>query len=163
MLLGDPYKFSVCFDVIKSWNTDDTFCNGVLFLCINGEIYPKEIVTATLRLEIETLRQKLSNIAFDKNLFQMAKEDAFREIYNITYPENIDFCNNYDFSISPSIFVDKNCFLFAVSDGSNVRILASQLDYVVAESRHNLSDITVSEAVLPTEEIDELVLGLEIS
>ena len=140
MLLGDPYKFSVCFDVIKSWNTDDTFCNGVLFLCI-----------------------KLSNIAFDKNLFQMAKEDAFREIYNITYPANINFCNNYDFSISPSIFVDKNCFLFAVSDGSNVRILASQLDYVVAESRHNLSDITVSEAVLPTEEIDELVLGLEIS
>lgn len=162
MLLGDPYRFSVCFDVIKSWNADDTFCNGVLLLCINGDIYPKEIVTATLRLEIETLRRKLSNIAFDENLSQMTKEDAFRKIYNVTYPENIDFCNDYRFSISPSVLVDKNCFLFAVSDGSNVRILASQLDYIVAESRHNLSNITVSEAVLSIEEIDELVLGLTI-
>ena len=57
MISGNPYKFAVLSGVINEWNLDDTFGNGVLLICINGDIYPKEIVTATLRCEIEYLRQ----------------------------------------------------------------------------------------------------------
>lgn len=163
MLLGDPYKFSISFDEIQSWNIDDTFSNGVLLLYVSGDIYPKEIVTATLRFEIETLKRKLSDITVDKNLFKMGKEDAFREIYNITYPKDIDLCNDYRFDISPSILVDNNCFLFAVSDGANIRVLASKMQYIIEESRHNLSNVIVSESVLSAEEINEIILGLVIS
>ena len=154
MLLGDPYKFSISFDEIQSWNIDDTFSNGVLLLYVSGDIYPKEIVT---------LKRKLSDITVDKNLFKMGKEDAFREIYNITYPKDIDLCNDYRFDISPSILVDNNCFLFAVSDGANIRVLASKMQYIIEESRHNLSNVIVSESVLSAEEINEIILGLVIS
>ena len=69
MISGNPYKFAVLSGVINEWNLDDTFGNGVLLICINGDIYPKEIVTATLRCEIEYLRQKLRNVTTDKRLY----------------------------------------------------------------------------------------------
>ena len=66
MIIGDPYKFAILSGVINEWNIDDTFCNGVLLFCVNGDIYPKEVVTATLGSEIEYLRQKLRNLTTDK-------------------------------------------------------------------------------------------------
>ena len=49
MILGNPYKFSVFISTIKEWNIDNEFCNGVLLFCIEGNIFPKKIVTATLK------------------------------------------------------------------------------------------------------------------
>ncbi len=45
MIIGDPYKFAILSGVINEWNIDNTFCNGVLLFCVNGDIYPKEVVT----------------------------------------------------------------------------------------------------------------------
>ena len=53
MILGNPYKFSVFISTIKEWNIDNEFCNGVLLFCIDGNIFPKKIVTATLKCEIQ--------------------------------------------------------------------------------------------------------------
>ena len=59
MILGNPYKFSVFISTIKEWNIDNEFCNGVLLFCIEGNIFPKKIVTATLKYEIQLLKEKL--------------------------------------------------------------------------------------------------------
>ena len=56
MIIGDPYKFAILSEVINEWNIDGTFCNGVLLFCVNGDMYLKEVVTATLGSEIEYLR-----------------------------------------------------------------------------------------------------------
>ena len=37
MISGNPYKFAVLSGVINEWNLDDTFGNGVLLICINGD------------------------------------------------------------------------------------------------------------------------------
>lgn len=161
MILGNPYKFAILIDPIDSWNADDTFCNGLLFLCVNGDIYPKKIETATLRYEIELLTQNLSNLTTDHWLYDLSPQQAFIEIYNITFPENIDVENDYRFDISPTSLSDNNYFLFAVCNGVNVRILASKLEYELENSRHKLQDISVNEAIIPVAELKEIISSLD--
>lgn len=123
MIIGAPYKFAILIGVINEWNIDDTFCNGVLLFCVNGDIYPKEAVTATLRCEIVYLKQKLRNLPTDKRLYILPPQKAFAEIYSITFPEDMDSDNGDCFDITPASLSDHNCFVFAVCDGVNIRIL----------------------------------------
>ena len=161
MILGNPYKFAVLIDPVEGWNTDDTFCNGILFLCVNGNIYPKEIETATLRYEVELLKHNLSKLATNKRLYDLPPQQAFVEIYNITFPENVDVDNDYSFDISPTSLADNNYFVFAVCDSVNVRILASKLDYELENSRHKLQGISVNEAIISVSELKEIISSLD--
>ena len=56
MILGNPYSFSVFINTIKEWNIDNEFCNGILLFCVDGDFFPKRIVTATLKCEIQPLK-----------------------------------------------------------------------------------------------------------
>ena len=94
MILGNPYKFSVFISTIKEWNIDNEFCNGVLLFCIDGNIFPKKIVTATLKCEIQLLKEKLRNLITNERLYNMQRDKAFAEIYNITFPEDISIDND---------------------------------------------------------------------
>ena len=161
MIIGDPYKFAILSGVINEWNMDDTFCNGVLLFCVNGDIYPKEVATATLRCEIEYLKQKLRNLTTDKRLYILPPQQAFAEIYGITFPEDMDSDNGDCFDITPASLSDHNCFVFAVCDGVNIRILASELAYERENSRHRLENIIISETFLTVGELREIIAGLE--
>lgn len=148
MIIGDPYKFAIVTSSIQEWNIDDTFGNGILLLCVNGKLFPKEIVTATLKCEIQILKEKLMNLTIDKELYNMQKDKAFAEIYNLTFPEDYEIENDYRFDITPLSLVDNDCYVFAVSNGECVRIVADELNYIIEESTHNLNEINVSEAFL---------------
>ena len=161
MIIGDPYKFAILSGGINEWNIDNTFCNGVLLFCVNGDIYPKEVVTATLQCEIEYLKQKLRSLTIDKRLYALPPQQAFAEIYDITFPEDIYNDNNDCFDITPAALSDCNCFVFAVRDGVNIRILASKLTYEREDSRHKLENIIISESFLTVAELREIIAGLE--
>lgn len=161
MIIGNPYKFAILSGGINEWNMDDTFCNGVLLFCVNGDIYPKEVVTATLRCEIKYLKQKLKKLMTDKRLYAMPSQQAFVEIYGITFPEDIDSENEDCFDITPASLSDHNCFVFAVCDGVNVRVLASELAYEMENGRHKLQDNAVSETFVSVSEMKEIISGLE--
>ncbi len=161
MIIGEPYKFAILSGVINEWNIDDTFCNGVLLFCVNGDIYPKEVATATLRCEIEYLKQKLRNLTTDKRLYTLPPQQAFAEIYGITFPEDMDSDNGDCFDITPASLSDHNCFVFAVCDGVNIRILASELAYERENSRHRLENIIISETFLTVSELREIIAVLE--
>ena len=147
MILGNPYKFSVFISTIKEWNIDNEFCNGVLLFCIDGNIFPKKIVTATLKCEIQLLKEKLRNLITNERLYNMQRDKAFAEIYNITFPEDISIDNDYRFDITPESFADENCYVFAVSNGKEVRIMATKLNYIVEESRHELSNVDLNQII----------------
>ena len=51
--------------------------------------------------------------------------EAFIKIYNLRFPEDWDVDEDYRFDISPVAFSDNNCLIFAVSNGSMVRVLAT--------------------------------------
>ena len=161
MTLGNPYKFAILIDRIDDWNIDDAFCNGLLLLCVNGTIFPDGILAATLQHEIEPLKQNLLNLATDQRLYSLPSHQAFIEIYNITFPEDIDVANDYRFDITPSLLSDNNCFIFAIRNGEGVRILASKLDYDTENAKHNLQNINVCETFLSLTELDEIISGLD--
>lgn len=162
MILGNPYKFSVFISTIKEWNIDNEFCNGVLLFCIEGNIFPKKIVTATLKYEIQLLKEKLRNLITNEILYNMQRDKAFAEIYNITFPEDISIDNDYRFDITPESFADENCYVFAVSNGKEVRIMATKLNYIVEESRHELSNVDISETFIEIEDLNQIISQLEI-
>lgn len=88
MLIGDPYKFAIFINTVKEWNIDDTFYSGVLLFSVDGGLFPKEIFNTTLIFEIQQLKENLMNIGADERLYHMPKDEAFAEIYNITFSED---------------------------------------------------------------------------
>ena len=162
MILGNPYSFSIFINTIKEWNIGNEFCNGVLLFCVDGEFFPKRIVTATLKCEIQPLKEKLMNLAEDEILYNMQKDKAFARIYDITFPEDTSISNDYRFDISPEILADDNCFIFAVRNGAKVRIMAAKLNYNKIESRHEIRNVDISETFIPIDELNGIIAKLDI-
>ena len=159
MILGNPYTFSIIAQTLDEWNINDAFRNGILIFCVDGHIYPEEIVNATLNCEIPFLRRALKNLTTDTSLYNKPKEIAFSEMYDITFPEEGD--NDYRFDITPEAFSDKNYLVFAVGNGINIRVLASKLRYIKQESKHELTDINISEAFISLDELKRLITRLD--
>lgn len=162
MILGNPYKFAIIIKTIREWNVDKTFYNGVLFFCVDGSMFPKEILTVPLTSEINPLKENLENISVDIALFNMEKEAAFKQIYNVTFPEDISMDNDYQFDITPLSFSEDNCYIFAVSDGTRVRILAAKLKYIKERSRHMLKNMNIKEAIISIQEINQIAKALNV-
>ena len=154
MVIGDPFKFAIIIEVIKAWNPGDYkgFANGVLFFCVDGEIFPNFVVNATLGYELhnENFIDKLANPAVNAELYHMEKEKSFSEMYSITYPHYSSSAeNDHRYNITPQEFSDKNCLVFAVSNGEQVRIMAS-------------GSTEISEVFLPINELNDIVSELKI-
>ena len=164
MILGNPAQFAVMFEIVNEWNIDSSFNNGILIFSVDWKVYPQnEIINATLNFEIPNLKEYMSNICEDKQLFELPKYEAFIKIYNLRFLEDWDVDEDYRFDISPVAFSDNNCLIFAVSNGSMVRVLAtSNLEYIKAESRYDLKNIEISEAYITIEEWNEILLKLAI-
>ncbi len=170
MIIGNPYKFSIFAKIIKEWNSDESsFRNGVLLFCIDGELFPKQILTATLNCEIPQLKEKLMNLAINAELFEMEKEKAFIQMYNATFPKwdskwnnEGDICNDYRYFLSPIILSDFGCHVYAVSNSKQIRIMAARLNYILEESTHDLNDLKISETFITYDELKNIILELSI-
>jgi len=128
--------------------------------CFDGEIFPKQVVTATLNYEINTLKDALTNITVNEELFDLEIERAFVSIYKTTFPEDYSD-NDYRYDVSPTSFSDIGCFAFAVSNGHQTRIMAAKLNYIISDSKHDLNSLKISEAIISNDELHEIVLKLE--
>ena len=155
MLLGDPYRFAVLAEVIPVWNVDETFGNGVLLLAVDGQFFPREIVTAPLKGELYWRQEKLQHLSVEEALYQLPKAQAFAAIYALTFPEDRALDNDYRFDLTPDSLADQGCFVFAVACGDKVRIA-----YDAGRSRYELEHALISEAFLSAGEIAEIAAGL---
>ena len=161
MIIGDPYVFSIFIDTVEEWNCDNSFNNGLLFMSINGTLFPKEILSATLSTELYELIKNLENIKENIDIFQMGKEEAFAYIYKLTFPNDYDVDNDYSYNITPFVLWDNNYFVFMVSNGHETRILASKLQYMMEESVHNLNQLEIVETYISIEEVQEMIEKLK--
>ena len=160
MLLGDPYKFAVLAKVIPAWNVSETFGNGVLMICIDGQLFPREIVIAPLKAELYWLGEKLRQISVDKVLYQLPKEHAFAAIYDLTFPLDSAAANDYRFDLTPDSLADSSCFVFAVSDGERVRFMAAELAYNFSLSRHDLRQAVIRESTLSIAALKQIAAAM---
>lgn len=164
MIIGNPYNFSIFIKTIKEWNKEDgIFYNGILLFCIDGYIFPKkEILSATLSYEIPKIKNDLKNICVNKDIYNMSKYKAFKEMYNRRYPKNFDIEEDYSFEISPSIFLDNDYIIFAVSDGKNVRIMGTHTKYIIKESKHIFKNKDIKETFITINDLNKIITQLKI-
>ena len=158
MLYGDPYKFSIFIENVIEWNSkESSIHNGVLLFCIDGHAFPSQISTSTFEVDVLRLRDSLENIPINKKLINVEKHVAFIEMYKATFSEDYEMDIENEYFISPPTLSDYDYYIFAVSDGENVRITASKLDYIKTESTHNLNDINIIEAYIKHDDLNNLV------
>ena len=134
MVIGEPYKMAFILERMNIWEPPgDTFRNGIMFLCVNGEIYPKDVRTTTLGCELPWLlapESPLMNTVVDKELFKLPSGELLAYLESITYPDDTDddddIDNDYRFVLPFEEISDRGFDVFLVSDGENVRVLVGQ-------------------------------------
>ncbi|MBP3793811.1 MAG: immunity 42 family protein [Ruminococcus sp.] len=134
MVIGEPYKMAFILERMAIWEPpDDTFRNGIMFLCVNGEIYPKDVRTTTFYTELPFLlapESALMNTVVDKELFALPSSELLAYLERITYPDDTDddddIDNDYRFVLPFEEISDRGFDVFLVSDGENVRVLVGQ-------------------------------------
>lgn len=138
MVIGEPYKMAFILERMAIWEPpDDTFRNGIMFLCVGGEIYPRDVRTTTFYTELPWLLAPDSpfmNTVIDKELFDMPSDELLAYLESITYPEDIDddadddieIDNDYRFVLPFEEISDRGFDVFMLSDGENVRVIVGQ-------------------------------------
>ncbi|MDR2940850.1 MAG: immunity 42 family protein [Clostridiales bacterium] len=170
MIIGNPYQFSIFVKIIKEWNIDESsFHNGVLIFCVDGELFPQQVLTATLSYEVPSLKEKLMDIAIDTKLFEMEKENAFIDMYNTTFPKwgpdwdnEGDINNDYRYFLSPTVLSDFGCQVYAVSNGKQIRVMAAKLEYIIEGSTHALNGLEISETFITYDYLNKIIQELDI-
>jgi len=167
VLIGNPYQLAFLVEVVAYWNQNGVspFYNGILLICVDGEMYPKQLNTATLSVDIPCLESVLTNVAIDEKLFNLDKDTAYKKMHKATFPSWRDIergvDNDYQYDLSPQSFSDCDCIAFVVSNGEQVRILVAQLYYDREESAYDIENIDISEAYVTLSEIKEIVSELK--
>ena len=164
MIIGNPYQLSFFVEVIEEWNQKGdipSFRNGVFLLCLNGELFPKQVNTATLNVDIPDLKNSLLNIPIDEEVFSMEKQAAFIKMYNLTFPHEGGCDFSCQFYISPPALYDYECYAFAVKNKSHVRIMAAKLNYIIEESDSDFNNIDVTETIITHAELNEFISELD--
>lgn len=127
MVAGNPDKFAIIMEKVDDW-CKDGFVNGLLYVYVSGEVFPKEY----RRTPISTDLRGVQNYAFikppvDERLFALSDLALFDEIRRLRYPAQCAGDNEadeeYRFDIELNELADAGYELFAVSDGTNIRVL----------------------------------------
>ena len=127
MLIGDPDKFAFLIEKVPEWNAGG-FVNGLLYVYVNGEMFPKELRTTTLSTDLFMLRGfAFDDLPTDERLYSLSDDDLFGELCRLRYPayftddEVADEVYRFDFEL-PEL---GNCgyHIFAVGGEENVRVL----------------------------------------
>ena len=161
MIVGNPDKFAIMVDIVDEWNYDDSFNNGIMIFWINSIVFPQELQNITLNSNFMYFYQAIQNIVENSTIFSMNRDDAFKALYKLVYSEDWDIDNDYRFQISPQEFNDHNNLIFAVSDGKEVRILASSLVYDIEESTCILENINIIESFITVEDLNKMLSDIE--
>jgi len=181
MILGNPVKFAILLDEASMWTSEgDTWRNGLLFLCVDGEIFPKKIYVATINTDGDFLIDMLKDIPVDMRIFNAEKERAFTEMYNLTFANGYDY--TYKYFIAPPVLSDYHYYVFAVSNGSEIRIMATckkctNDDIILVREDNitsleeeeinpfymdNFSDVEISETFITVDELNKIILELKL-
>ena len=127
MLIGDPDKFAFLIEKVPSWSAGG-FVNGLLYVYVNGEMFPKELRTTTLSTDLFMLRGfAFENLPTDKRLYALSDNELFGELRRLRYSDYFtddeDADEEYRFDFELPELGDCGYHIFAVSGGENVRVL----------------------------------------
>ncbi|AWP32528.1 hypothetical protein B9D02_07965 [Pantoea vagans] len=170
MIFGDPYRFAIWIECIPQWS--ESYKNGFFYFFINGHMYPEDIRTSTLFVDIyDVIDEKNALLSFPCNdeIFSAPTSEAFNALFKLAYPESTQDDEYpeqvYDFCASPTIINESGACFFAVANESSVRIVGGKITELVDGGngitwedieKPKLEDITI-----PKKEISEIIASLK--
>lgn len=127
MIFGNPYKFAFLVERIPEW--EGSWINGMLFVIVNGEVYPKDVRTTTFNSEFSDILS--TNSAFinpvdNKELYGKRETELFSYVADVTYPHSFDHDNDYSFLIPFHEINDSGYSFFIISNGVNIKIFVGK-------------------------------------
>ena len=161
MIVGDPYLLSVIAEKVSEWNATKDDDNGFISLCIDGNLFPKHMINATINTSLFDILKVLKAIPEDETLASMNYEQSFEAIYNRVFPSDYEIENDYRYLLAPYAITDEGCHVFAVRTRDKIRIMGAELQYDIENSRHILSDIVINVAEVSDGYIQKLIQGIE--
>lgn len=160
MVIGDPYKFSILFDRVKSWNVSLNDNNGFLGVSIDGKMFPDMVINAIIPVSLLEIKNSLSSIPLNEKIYNLGTNDAFKALYNLVYPPNDDY-NDYRYELATSDLTDNNNLVFAVAGKEKVKIFAAELKYDIEESCHIFDESALRTVVLDKSEVSQIIKEIE--
>lgn len=166
MLFGNPDNFAFLIEKVPEW-CGNGFVNGLLYVYVNGEIFPKKIYTTTLSDVWSLFDYALVNPPKDERLYALPDEELFAELLKMRYPEYFtdnadedeDYCYDieydYHYDIEYYEIGDWGYHIFAVSNGKNVRVLIGYRSDPNLFELVNSAEITLDEFTKLREEFSE--------
>lgn len=124
MLLGNPYKFAFLIERIPNWEKD-IWKNGIMFVIINDDIYPKNVRTTTFNSEMPEILD--SDSAFISPIvdIELYEKSDLQIIKYVSDEENENF---YRYFIPFHEIDDSGYRIYVISDGCNVKLLVCKLE-----------------------------------
>lgn len=125
MIFGNPDKFAFWVEKVPEWCAG--FVNGLLYVYVNGEMFPKKLHTTTLSDLGSLFDYAFADPPKDERLYALSDDELFAEFRRLRFPayftDNEDADEDYRYDIEYYEIGDWGYDIFAVSNGENVRIL----------------------------------------
>ena len=173
MIFGDPYRFAIFADLVSDWG--EAFHNGLLYVFINGKMYPDDIRTSTLSVDLPDLLDEsgpLIQCPVDVALYNKKSCEAFSLLMGLTFPESSED-DEYpeqctDFWLNVSNVSSSGMAIFAVSNGENLRVLGAKTEVLVkieGEDKNHWvknDEMDINEVIIPNDEIRDICHRLDV-
>ena len=146
MVAGNPDKIAFIFEKVSHWSTCGC-TNGIVQLYINGIQYPKELRTAAIDGEINSILSDSSPLVAmpeNESLFNLSSQNIVKQMCIIAF-ENGD----YRFQLPLQELEDAGYYLFMICTDKSVR-------FVLAEYRGTDDIVYKDEVVVSNNEIYEI-------
>ncbi|MFD0966163.1 Imm42 family immunity protein [Seminibacterium arietis] len=128
MIIGDPFKFAIGFNLIKEWNEDSTpWINGIYDIYIYGVKYPDKLYVTEFNTNLKYL---FYNLIKDMKFVDRQVVNHF--LKNINDDEYTLFLleNKFLFSLESSDMNDHGLKIFYMAD--------KMYDYIIVQNGSNI-------------------------
>ena len=138
MIVGNPDKFSIYFDIVEEWS-NQSFTEGVFLYVVECKFYPREIPKESSSLsvclnELKGMINKLENYSLENEMyFNLPKEEAYKKLSSrrfVPYEEYLLTGKKEDYTYSISIgemlsYMDE---IYLISSKNKEKILYKELN-----------------------------------
>ncbi len=170
MIFGDPYRFAIWIECIPQWSS--SYKNGFFYFFVNGNMYPDDIRTSTLDVDInDIMDDNNAFIAFPYNdeIFNLPTNEAFSTLFNLAYPEPMDDndypVQEFKYCVSPTIINDSGAYFFAIFNVDSVRIIGGKTMQLIDNENGrcwaHIDMPQIEDVTIPKHEIREIILNLK--
>ena len=101
MLFGNPERFAFLIERVPEWESI-TFINGIMYVYLNGKMYPDSLRTTTLNVDLMFLFDSTMpdfQPKVNENFYAMDTAELFKKLCEITFPDDYDTDNDYSYQI----------------------------------------------------------------